>query len=437
MRRLGERTARHGLAYAVAIVLCLGPAVAGVHAQEAAPAGIASSGETVLLRESPGYDAAVLANVPDGSALEVSGAPMPAADGSSWLPVVIGGQSGYVPAGYVAQSAPVPVTESAPVADASAWLPAAPAEAAAPVADPAAPVSEPVTDSAVPVAAPAAAPLSSSAITSTGANLRGGPSEEAAIVQVLPPGSPVSIDGAAENGFVPVTGNGVSGWLSSDLLSEGTASTLPPPLVASDTTVAPEPVAAAALIATVPADTSATAPLDTLAPAPVVSSDQSTGIVWPFAGGEWEVVQGYNNGTHTNRSGFAQYKYSLDWARVDGNTAGQPVFAPVSGTIEWTDRGSGGMLIDAGNGYGVALFHVTIDRRAARGGSVERGQQIGTVSGPGGDGYESMAHIDMTCWRLTNGGHEAVPFTGPNAIAGQEFPDAGGGNQYMGAKVAP
>jgi hypothetical protein len=149
------------------------------------------------------------------------------------------------------------------------------------------------------------------------------------------------------------------------------------------------------------------------------------------------VVQGYNNGTHTNRSGFAQYKYSLDWARVDGDTAGQPVSAPVSGTVRWTDRGSGGMLIDAGNGYGVAVFHVTIDRGLGRGDRVERGQSIGTISGPGGEGYMSIAHIDITAWRLTNNGHEAVPFEGPNAIAGMEFPDTGGTNQHMGARVTP
>ena len=164
---------------------------------------------------------------------------------------------------------------------------------------------------------------------------------------------------------------------------------------------------------------------------------ESTGIAWPIAGGEWKVVQGYNTGTHTNRSGFAQYKYSLDWARVDGDTAGQPVFAPVSGTVQWVDRGSGGMLVDAGNGYGVAVFHVTLDRDLTRGGTVDRGQRVGTISGPGGEGYMSMAHVDITVWRLTGGGHESVPFVGPNAIAGQEFPDTGGANQHMGTTVTP
>jgi murein DD-endopeptidase MepM/ murein hydrolase activator NlpD len=172
-------------------------------------------------------------------------------------------------------------------------------------------------------------------------------------------------------------------------------------------------------------------------PASSAAGAESTGISWPIAGGEWKVVQGYNTGTHTNRSGFAQYKYSLDWARVDGETAGQPVFAPVSGTVKWVDRGSGGMLVDAGNGYGVAVFHVTLDRGLASGATVQRGQRIGTISGPGGDGYMSMAHIDITVWSLSGRGHEAVPFTGPNAIAGHEFPDTGGANQHMGTTVTP
>ncbi|MBW3633940.1 MAG: hypothetical protein KY456_13035, partial [Chloroflexi bacterium] len=246
--------------------------------------------------------------------------------------------------------------------------------------------------------------------------------------------------------FVPVTGNGIVGWISVDLLAEGGVSAAPLPAPVQEPAATPPtsdvavpPSAAAPVVdpvAPVTDPVSAAAPA-TPAPAPAAASSESTGIAWPMSGGEWEVVQGYNNGTHTNRSAFAQYKYSLDWARVDGNTAGQPAFAPVSGSVRWVDRGSGGMLVDAGNGYGVAVFHVTIDRGLARGGSVERGQRIGTISGPGGDGFISMAHIDITVWRLVDGGHEAVPFVGPNAIAGQEFPDSGGTNQHMGARVTP
>ena len=285
--------------------------------------------------------------------------------------------------------------------------------------------------SADPVAPPAqavAAPLSgASGATTTETNLRSGPSADTAVLTVLPPGTPLSIDGPAENGFVPVTGNGTSGWVAAQLVGEGAAAAAPltAPAANAPSGDVPTPVPTAAPLPTSPE------------PAREATRDESTGIAWPMAGGEWEVVQGYNTGTHTNRGGFAQYKYSLDWARVEGDTAGEPVFAPVSGTVQWVDRGSGGMLVDAGNGYGVAVFHVTLDRDLTRGETVEQGQRIGTISGPGGDGYMSMAHIDITVWRLAGRSHESVPFVGPNAIAGQEFPDTGGANQHMGATVTP
>jgi murein DD-endopeptidase MepM/ murein hydrolase activator NlpD len=406
----GRAAARRGFACMLAVALCLGPVVSGVRAQEI-PAGglaaIASAGEPVLLREYPGYDAAVLATLGDGNPLDIGGEPVTAADGTSWLPVIAGGQSGYVPAGYVATNPMVlePAVAPEPMPEA-ATLPV----------------------SADPVAAPApaiVAPASGTAgATTTETNLRSGPSVDSTILTVLPPGTSLSIDGPAANGFVPVTGNGASGWIAAELLGDG-ATVAVAPDVNTLSTNAPAPVPAASAPSTSPEPTASRA------------GAESTGISWPFAGGEWKVVQGYNTGTHTNRSGFAQYKYSLDWARVDGDTAGQPVFAPVSGTVEWVDRGSGGMLVDAGNGYCVAVFHVTLDRDLASGTTVQRGQRIGTISGPGGDGYMSMAHIDITVWSLAGRGHEAVPFTGPNAIAGHEFPDTGGANQHMGATVTP
>jgi hypothetical protein len=399
-----------GCAGMLAIALFLSPTVTGARAQEmpaGGPAVIASAGEPVLLREQPGYEAAVLATLADGNSLDVAGEPVSAADGTSWLPVVAAGQSGYVPAGYVPANsttvepsvAPGPVTEPVP-------------ETAAP------PVS---TDS---VAAPS---RGSPSATTTETNLHSGPGVDTVVLTVLASGAPLSIDGPVENGFVPVTGNGVSGWVAEGLLGAGAAVAAPP--AASNANApsgdVPTPVPTAA------------PPSTSLEPTPKEARGESTGIAWPMAGSEWKVVQGYNTGTHTNRSGFAQYKYSLDWARVDGDTAGQPVFAPVSGTVQWVDRGSGGMLVDAGNGFGVAVFHVTLDRDLAPGGTVVQGQRVGTISGPGGEGYMSMAHVDITVWRLSGRGHESVPFVGPNAIAGQEFPDSGGANQHMGTTVTP
>ena len=419
MRRIlpaGRAGWRCGLAYLIAIALCGGPALEAVRAQETM---IASAGEAVLLRDQPGYEAAVLATLGDGSPLQITGGAVTDAQGLAWTPVVAGGQSGYVPAGYVSAGLAAPEPAAAPE-------PVAASEAA---------VAPEVASDPAPLAAPAG-----TAATTTDANLRSGPSVDAAVIMVLAQGTAVSVDGEATNGFVPVTGNGVSGWLAVDLLTgDATPGTVPP----TDALAAPasesidDPPLPAPIVAETVAEPPAAAPDQVPDQAPDAARRGNTGIVWPVAGGEWEVVQGYNNGTHTNRSNFAQYKYSLDVARADGDTAGEPVYAPVSGTIQWVDRGSGGMLIDVGNGYGVAIFHATLDRSLGNGGSVERGQRIGEVSGPGGDGYMSMAHFQITVWRLAGRGHEAVPFTGPNAIAGQEYPDDGGANQYMGARISP
>jgi uncharacterized protein YraI len=418
MRLIDRRAAgRRGLACIAAVVLCLAPVISGVRAQETpagGPAAIASAGEPVLLREQPGYDAAVLATLGNGNPLDVAGAPVTAADGTSWLPVVAAGQSGYVPAGFVAAAATAVEPAVAPVA------------APEPVSETTAPAvaADPV---AAPVQAATTASQGTSGATTTEANLRSGPSVETAVLTVLPPGTTLSIDGPAENGFVPVTGNGTSGWVAAQLVADGAS--VAAPLAAPDAIAPSEDV---------PTPVPTAAPLPTSPePGGGTSRGESTGIAWPMAGGEWKVVQGYNTGTHTNRSDFAQYKYSLDWAKVEGNTAGEPVYAPVSGTVQWVDRGSGGMLVDAGNGYGVTVFHVTLDGDLTRGTTIERGQRIGTISGPGGDGYMSMAHIDITVWRLSGRSHESVPFVGPNAIAGQEFPDTGGANQHMGTTVTP
>ena len=100
--------ARRTCAGMLAISLCLGPIIDGARAQELPTGGsstITSSGEPVLLREQPGYDAAALATLGDGNPLDIAGEPVTAADGTTWLPVVAGGQSGYVPTGYVRTNA--------------------------------------------------------------------------------------------------------------------------------------------------------------------------------------------------------------------------------------------------------------------------------------------------------------------------------------------
>lgn len=480
---------RSGVLVLVAAVSMAGMAPAVV-AQETVPAGpaVVAAAEPLLLREQPSYDAAALATVGPGEPVEVVGEITYGADGNAWAPVVAAGQSGFLPAGAVAApGAAAPAADAAPVAETAPAVPMAePAPAAEPVPiDPAAvapeaaaapvdaAVAAPGTEGtasvpaavadAAPMADPAAAPPAAvaapipgtTAAATSEVNLRAGPSYDDAVLTVLPPGAAVSVDGEPVNGFVPVTAaaDGASGWIDAQYLGPADAAARAPAPASAPTDPVADPAAAAtgdagagtdAAAAALPAlpepVASEAAAAPAAAPAPPADAPPergSAGIAWPFAGGTWHVIQGYNNGTHTNRSGFAQYQYSLDWAREDGDTAGQPIYAPVSGSVDWTDGGSGGILIDIGDGYGVAMFHLTLDG-GLRGGAVERGQRIGVISGPGGPGYMSTAHVDMTLWKLLpGGGHEAAPWVGRHAIAGQEFPDVGGANQHMGVEVTP
>jgi uncharacterized protein YraI len=170
MRLVNSRAvAERGCAGMVAIALCLVSVFLEAQAQEmpvAGPSTIASAGAPVLLREHPGYEAAVLATLGDGNPLDIAGEPVTAADGTTWLPVVAGGQSGYVPTGYVLTNAATMEPGLVPAA-----APASVPETAAP----------PVT--ADPVAAPS---RGSPGATMTEANLRSGPGVDTAVLAVLP-----------------------------------------------------------------------------------------------------------------------------------------------------------------------------------------------------------------------------------------------------------
>jgi len=183
-------------------------------------------------------------------------------------------------------------------------------------------------------------------------------------------------------------------------------------------------------------------------------------IKLPFASGaNWSVLQGYNTaptdsagGSHYNCDPVAlkdtpshtetcgaqyQYKYSLDLLRADGAAAGQPVLAPVNGTVRWRDDSTGGLSINLGNGYAFAFFHVNVNADLQAGSTITQGQPLGTIAAGGQANNGDTAHIHVTLWQTTDGGNwnrTAVPFTGPNAIDGYDLPDKGASskNQYNG-----
>jgi uncharacterized protein YraI len=325
---------------------------------ESAPADSGTASETgtaqavsfLNFRTGPGTGYGIISVIPDGATVTLTGQ---SSDG--FVSVAYEGYDGWVSADYVTTG----TSASAP----------------APEPD---------------------APAVSSMVTTSSLNMRSDADLSATVITVLPAGAEVSVTGAGQNGFLPVSYDGHSGWASADFLQGGSA---------------PAP-----------------------SPAPETGG---SGISWPVRGGTWSIIQGYNGGTHQNRSDSAQYYYALDIARTDGDTAGQSVYAPASGTILWLDPGSGGIAIDMGNGYTVAMFHSTFDGGLSRGQWVDQGQYLGTVSGPGGAGYASTPHVDITLWQTSGGGRAAAPFSGGNAISGMSFDDVGGSNQHGGTTFNP
>lgn len=330
-------------------------------------------------------------------------------------------------------------------------------------------------------------------------NLRAGPGDGFEVLRVLPPGAAVTIIGPSEGGWTPVSYNGsdgfiVDGYLDRVAADEGVADlaqeTVPEPpdgragmaTVIEAAELKADPLMSAATLATVPVGVTfaptggpvqgfyqvtyegqagwvsgaflafdAGATPDTLpadaataaspgpdaAPAPAQAFG---GLVWPVAGGLWYVLQGYNGSSHVNRDSNWQYAYALDVAREDGETAGIPVVAPASGTVRWTDPNSGGLSIDLGDGFAVAMFHITLDGTVRDGDAISQGDPIGTISGPGGMGYSGTPHLHIALWETSDGGNwdrHAQPFVGAHAIASDEFPDIGGGNQYRGLEFTP
>jgi murein DD-endopeptidase MepM/ murein hydrolase activator NlpD len=84
------------------------------------------------------------------------------------------------------------------------------------------------------------------------------------------------------------------------------------------------------------------------------------------------------------------------------------------------------------------MFHVSVDPGLRDGTRVQQGQVIGHISGPGEAGFAGTPHLHFSLWKTSDGGNwsrTAVPFTGAYAIAGREFPDIGGSNQYRGTEI--
>ena len=152
-----------------------------------------------------------------------------------------------------------------------------------------------------------------------------------------------------------------------------------------------------------------------------------------------QVTQGYNTdpgqgGSHYDcaeypDSGCAlttwNYKYSLDLVPTSGAAEGTTVLSPVSGTIRWIDTGYGGMSINLGNGWAVALFpHLACAR------IWPPGKPLPKVNTWGQSRHRvrlatAVSPIFMSpLWQTNDGGNwdrHAEPFAGAQALDGNDF----------------
>lgn len=436
-----------------------------------------TGGEPVLLRDAPDWNAATVASSIEGTSLQIAEGPLYDANGSPWLGVVIDGAFGYIPAGYlVADTAP-----AAQPADVATELTAAPVPDLVLTGDTSAVASEdlnfrvdPTSDSAILWVIPAGTPLEQTgdwvdafagvvvdgqfgwvdgaylnesgavpvpepaadvqllqeapslpepvteassddllATTLSDVNLRDAPDANAMVLDVLPVGSEFAALAGPELGYWQVTDGVMTGWVDAefvqitvDYLQRGKKNRGKDRGNSGNDTAAPS----------------------------------GGGIVWPVSGGTWSIMQGYNGSSHQNQDDLWQYYYSLDIVQEDGRTAGETVYSPVNGTVTWTDRSSGGISIDIGDGHAVAMFHVDFDGRFEAGTPVSQGEPIGIISGSGGPGFSGSPHLHFTLWTSKDDGNwdrHAVPFTGPYAIEGMDLPDIGGGSQYAGTTFNP
>ena len=437
--------------------------------------GIGSAAVTTAnlnLRSGPGTTFAVLVVIPNGSTVSITG---PVQNG--YYPVNFQGTGGFASAGYLQPSA----TQTATVVNGALNLRSGPGTSYAVLV--VMPNGATVTITGAqqngyyPVsfdgmAGFAAAdylqidggspppPVSTPAWTTANLNLRSGPSTSSSVVTVIPKGAQITLTGAQAGGFYPVTYGGSSGFASATYITL-TAPPPPPTVNRSAHTTANLNLRTAAstassVIVVIPNGarivvtgelTSGFYPVtfstaSGFASGNYISFDPVAGgaIVWPVSGGAWQVLQGYNGSSHQNNSAAWQYLYSLDVARQDGQTAGVAVFAPVSGTVSWYERASGGITIDMGNGHAFAMFHLTVERHWQPGDTINQGDFIGTVSPEGGEGFQQVPHIHLTLWQTTDGGNwnrTAAPFTGEYAISGNEFPSDGTPYQWSGFEFTP
>jgi murein DD-endopeptidase MepM/ murein hydrolase activator NlpD len=149
----------------------------------------------------------------------------------------------------------------------------------------------------------------------------------------------------------------------------------------------------------------------------------------PIPSGEtWQVIQGYNCGTHTNYDDNA-----FDLVNTAGRTRGAPVLAAADGTFWWWGDAGGSMIIAHGNGYYTMYSHMESHVPFAKGQFIARGTVIGAAGSAGASHSNPHLHFEMFHGDgISASNRYGVPLA---FVEGYNFPDHNVCNEYMGVQL--
>ncbi len=179
-------------------------------------AQVITDGLNLNLRNGPSATATIIGRMPPGATVDVMGAAQ-----AGFLPVRYNGTNGWASAEWLSVSAsPTPTATATPVTPT--------------------PTATPVTPTATATSTPGG-PTGTATVNAGGSrlNMRSGPGTQYPVVVSIPDGTVVDVTGAAQNGFLPVRYQGVSGWSSADFLVSGGTTPTPTATVTPTTTVTP------------------------------------------------------------------------------------------------------------------------------------------------------------------------------------------------------
>ena len=174
-----------------------------------------------------------------------------------------------------------------------------------------------------------------------------------------------------------------------------------------------------------------TALLAALAAAGLLGARAAGGVPIPAeAGTQWEIVAGYNTGTHSDADGGD--RQAIDLVRTDAATAGSAVLAPTSGSISYAS--SDCLSIRDAAEMEHLLCHIQPAAGLRRGSQVVVGEHVGTVWADGLGNNGGLAHIHYAVHHSRGSGYmgETVPFIGAYAIEDIELRDGDAFNLHAG-----